>query len=87
MSGSVQRDARCQWQAAMFQDSRKISKALAYPFLLLYPPSASRSSYFRGGVSERNSDLWKRVTDSCEKDPKERLPYIMNMSLLGLHPS
>ena len=68
----------------MLRDSRQISKALAHPFCSLLLPRAPRSSHFRGEVPERNSDLGKRVRDSCKKDPKERLPCILSASFIGL---
>ena len=58
---------------------KPMSLALAGGFFTTEPPvtptpRVPRLSHFRGEVSERNSDLGKRVKDSCKKDSKEWLP-------------
>lgn len=74
----LQRKERHQWLAtsvSRLQVSQH-SSGPSIPAPLSFP-SASRPPYFRGGRAEWNSDLWKSVRDSCEKEPTEQTPYTM----------
>lgn len=82
----LQRQERHQWLATSVSrlqvNQHSSGPSIPVP---LSSPSASRPPYFRGGRAAWNSDLRKRVRDSCIKEPKEQMPYTMCMSFVEMH--